>query len=609
MSLLERMDFCLKNSIKKVDNLIVNIPSYKYIQNDQQIDLSESKICTLIGGNGAGKSTLLESIFSNYIDLENSLRDDEDTNLNHSLRCIAFSSGQNELFSKIFNDYEKNAKRYKREDDQTIRSFYFDYWWSRLLIFFATSLKDDGLVRRYLQEKNYLDEVGNVDTSTYLEFGLRVRKPIVEKIKSELLREEGGNFLENPLYRSLYIRYLEKLVNHTLNKNNDFTDRDSFDRIVSTTVVFQAEFVNEVLGNNVNEIFSFISRASTSWLSNFKLKDIALYFKNDLELDQLSDGEYQLLSIYAMIDLFDDENTIFLFDEVDSHLHYKNLHKLWNTLKGIEGKAITTTHISESILNNDFSSIAYIEDGKIESSLTAREIFGRLSHLTGQTKYEYKIASKIKHIALLDDEVDWIIFKKLAAKKAGDRALGVLNKVVPYKRSSSFNTTTEVFGRGKLEFVKEFKAQNNSQEITTKNFFLICDRDLLPLTQIDDSLSVNINNNYSDLRRWNSTNTYLKSWRMLEIENYLLSKTMLANYNKLDDLIFQLPQVNFDNLTVCDESEDLRMYDAKNILHPLYKDGGFDESKLDKIIDKIPANEISEDIVTMYEFIKDKVDN
>ena len=42
-----------------------------------------------------------------------------------------------------------------------------------------------------------------------------------------------------------------------------------------------------------------------------------LLIKNDLEFQQLSDGEYQLLSIYALIDLFDEVDTVFLLDEVD----------------------------------------------------------------------------------------------------------------------------------------------------------------------------------------------------------------------------------------------------------------------------------------------------
>ena len=132
----------------------------------------------------------------------------------------------------------------------------------------------------------------------------------------------------------------------------------------------------------------------------------------------------------------------------------------------------------------------------------------------------------------------------------------------------------------------------------------------MPLTQIDNTdLSVNINNAYNDFKTVGTTKTYLHSWRMLEIENYLLSRTMLDYYGKFEDFKNQLVGVNFDGITTFDESEDLRTYDAKAILHPLYKDGGFDEVKLDEVIDKIPTNEISEDIVKMYEFIKTKVED
>ncbi len=40
--------------------MIVEILSYKYIDESQKIDLSTIRISTLIGENGSGKSTLLE---------------------------------------------------------------------------------------------------------------------------------------------------------------------------------------------------------------------------------------------------------------------------------------------------------------------------------------------------------------------------------------------------------------------------------------------------------------------------------------------------------------------------------------------------------------------
>lgn len=572
--------------------MTINIPAYKYIQNEQNINFLNGNICTLIGENGSGKSTILESIFNKYIE-----EDDK--------KVICFTSGQNELFYSIFNKHKQQSNKFKPDENNIINSFYFDYWWVRFLVFFAVTIKRNGKVKQYFDEKNY-------DLSSLsIDFKFRVRKPYINQIKNELQRESSGEFAIESKRRTIHYNLLLKLINEKINADYDFDEIDN--NIVKRTISLNITEARNILGNEANKVFTFLSHSTMGWLSNIEIESCGLYLQQnsrELEFEQLSDGEYQLLSIYALIDLFDSENTIFLFDEIDSHLHFSNINKLWNILKTISGKVITTTHISESILKNNYDSLHCINNGKIEDSLTATEVFKRLSNITGQKKYEYKIASKIKNIALLDDEVDWKIFKKLAVKKISSEVSQVLDKITPYKRTSSFNTTGEIFGKGKLEFVKEFKEQNNGNIIETKNIFLICDRDILPLTQINhQDLSVNIDATYNSFRMFGTTKIYLHSWRMLEIENYLLSKTMLQHYGKLEEITRNLPSVNFDSITIFDESEDLRTYDAKTILHPLYKANGFDEVKLDEIIDRIPSNEISEDIVKMYEFIKSKVES
>ncbi len=606
--------------------MIIDIPRYKYIQDDQTIDLSTTNICTLIGSNGSGKSTLLESIFSNYIDKENELRgNDVIENINQSLRCIVFSSGQNELFSEIFNNYDKNARRYNREDEQTIRSFYFDYWWSRLLIFFATSFKKDGLVRTYLRENNYIDELNEKDNSSYISFSFRVRKPMTDRIIKEHNREEGGAYIDNSLIRSLYIKYLEKIIKKTIDSEYSFREKESIKRIVSRGIELKANEVKDVLGIEIDEIFTFIARASSSWLSNFNLEDIGFYFKNDLEFDQLSDGEYQLLSIYAMIDLFDTENTIFLLDEVDSHLHYENINKLWDTLKNINGKVVTTTHISESILNNDFSSISYIEKGKIINDLVPKKILEKLSNIVNQTKFIYQISSKLNYLVLIDDESDWEIFKELVKRKIGSEAMGVLNKITPIKETSSYNSDFQLFGNEKIEFIKNIKNYTISHNIKLKYIFMICDKDEYNLTNINDDLQCKVTDKLrpyiNEIKEFNNSQTksYLLSWKRREILHYMISYSMLKYYDKLNELEVIADYVvsdtsinkNFDNdnnirftskenvkfikMLMCKESGDV---DADNWT---------DYDKVREVISKIPSEEISDDIVTMYNFIKSKV--
>lgn len=588
----------------------VKIPAYKHIEIAQHIDFNGSNICTLIGGNGSGKSTILESIFSSKIEMENAIRERGES-LKGFYRCITFTSGQNELFSKIFSEYEKSAARYKSLAGYLdgISSFYFDYWWVKLLIFFATSLKSGGLVRNYLKEHGYIDIEDNSDNSTYLKCGFRVRKYLTDKIIEEHNTEESkGVLVENRLLGSLYIGYLEKIINAKIDPDYSFSDRDSIRNIISTGIMIEAHEAKAIFGADVEKIFAFFARATGPRLSNFDLEGISLFFKNGLELRDLSDGEYQLLAIYALIDLFDNPYTIFLLDEVDSHLHHLNINNLWNTLNLIQGKVITTSHLSGTILKNEYASIKFVENGKINENATAREIFSHIQELTKEDDYYLKLLSKVRYIVLLDDEIDWLIFKELASKKIGEEAKLILSKVTPYKRHSSFNTSTEIFGHGKLKFIESFIKVNKQAELVTQHIFCICDRDELPLTQIADNLEVLIHNDYKNQLRNFPVKSHLLSWKRREIENYLLSKTVLTKVGEYERLKQELPQVHFDNLSNFDASEDLRKYDSKALLHPLYKNNGFDYTKLVELIAKIPPEEISEDIVLMYDFIKDKVE-
>ncbi len=608
--------------------MIIEIPRYKNIEIAQEINFDTSNIRTLIGGNGAGKSTLLESIFSNYIDKENELREnDEIDNVNENLRCITFSSGQNELFSEIFDSYEKNAKRYNREDEQTIRSFYFDYWWSRLLVFFSTSLKKNGLVRQYLRENNYIDELNEQDISSYISLNFKVRKPFSDKIINEHDREETGEYINNSLIRSLYVKYLEKIIRNKINPNYSFRDKETITRIVSQRIKLRANEVKDILGIQIDEIFTFIARASSSWLYNFQLEDISINFKNNLELAQLSDGEYQLLSIYAIIDLFDNENTIFLLDEVDSHLHYKNLNKLWDVLKSVSGKVITTTHISESILHNDFSEISYIEGGRILNDLVPKKILEKLSNIVNQEKFIYQISSKLNYIVLIDDEADWEIFKELAKIKIGHEVLDVLNQIIVIKETSSWNSDFQLFGDKKIQFVESIKEYTTSHDVNLKHIFMICDQDEYSLTNINENMQCivteKLRHRLDEIKVFNSnrTKSHLLSWRRREILHYMISYSMLKEYGKLDDLARIANYVisdsyinnNFDNDSNVKTTSKENVKFIKKLMCKengnIEDDNWTDYVKIIEVISKIPPAEISGDIIKMYEFIKSKVEN
>lgn len=591
------------------------IPSNKIYNHPQTLQL-DSSVMTFVGENGCGKSAILESIFAKYLD----------DNQNET-RLITFSSGNNESFSSIFQDSIRRKQRFvinnfddEEKFENAINAFYFDENWVRFLVFFATALKRDGKVIEFLKLNNLVDvNDQGVDITTKIGFPFRVRKYYNDKIINALRQEaEDLEYVAKSIRRTFFHQYLTKLTEHIHSNEFDFEEENS--RIVKSWKWFKAEDAAIILGTDTNKIFSFLAWASL--YDNFIFRnECGLYFKNGLELNHLSDGEHQLLAIYALIDLFDSENSLFLLDEVDSHLYYRNIQKLWNVFGSISGKVITTTHSADSIILNEFSNIKLVEKGKIENDIVANKILDRLESLSAGGNYKLTVAAKVKYLALVEDYFDWFIFTELCKKKVPDFDLNVMQQIHYIKCSSGFYNNGQVFGDSKIKWVNSFN--NHNSDSATKSVFLLCDRDNLPIQDIQNSgWVINAQNiqrpNRIQLKgSGNNRFAYLMSWKRREIENYLLSFTMLSVHGKLNEINHELSQAQqLQAHSPCD-NDGVRNLDVKNKLQSLYlKDGlvnipadesGVDYNKLSEIISEIPADEISEDILNVYNFIKGKI--
>jgi ABC-type multidrug transport system ATPase subunit len=584
--------------------MIVEIPSYKYIDVSQEIDLSTIKISTLIGENGSGKSTLLESVFKNYTG-----------------KIISFSSGQNELFTNIYNEIKRNTfKKFQsiNTDSEEIKKYHFDYDYSRVLIFIALSLKN-GIVRKYLIENQYINSSLS-NTSLNIEFEL---PEYYLTAYNDARKKEEKEPEHNSIIKTYIHKYIERIIEKKIHSEYDF------DKVIKkNNLTLTSDDLLSIFDEKDSwKIFTFISLTNNSAIPIFNYRNSKLLIKNDLEFQQLSDGEYQLLSIYALIDLFDEVDTVFLLDEVDSHLHFNNISKLWNILKTISGKVITTTHISESILNNDFNSISYIEKGKIVNNLVPKKVLEKISNVVNQEKFIYQICSKLENIVLIDDESDWEIFKELAKIKIGEEAITFLKDIVAIKETSSYNSDFQLFGNEKIEFTKNIKAYSVDNTINLKNIFMICDLDEYQITNINPNHQCLITEKlkpYIDkIQKFNhnQTKAYLLSWKRREILHYMISYSMLKEYNKLEELKNIATYINgeeyinnnFDNDSNIKTTSKANVKFIKQLMSKengdVDADNWTDYDKLKQIIDKIPASEISEDIKTMYEFIKSKVEN
>lgn len=587
---------------------------------DQQQNLMINKVATLIGENGSGKSSILQSVFEARLNKR----------AHQNLNVVCFSSGQNENYSEKFSGYLRRERQAGR--GLGLECMYFDKPWSKLLIFLATSIKRTGKVRSFLRERGYVteSEQGEDDQSTCLKCAFKIDKNYVNRVQDALKREEKGEV--NTLRSTPYFRSLDSFISTLYLRDYEFeepirkrTIEIFADRLVDISFDFprQAQAgeedaeAGEVNAQAQNTAFdpevSFFTQAADN---NYFIdkQGYKLLFKGGIELDQLSDGEYQLLFLYALIDLFDAPDTLFLLDEADSHLHYKNVEKLWSLLHGIQGNAITTTHLLDSISakENRIEHLKVVESGRINDDNKIKQLINRLSVLSRAKSVEFEVCGKLPNIALLDDYNDWVIFTRLAARAGLD--IDRLSTVHAMKKSSSYASANETFGKGKVNWLHGLSEIDSP--LITSRIFLICDRDEAALEwNANDGVQVNgrIYNDLLNAVKWprgNKVSPYLLAWKRREIKNYLLSHTALSNNNALE-------QVNNGDIALRNhlkpdkpgDNDDIRRLNAKGVIDPLIntEGAGLDIEKLQAYIDLIPLEEISEDITNMYNFITGKL--
>lgn len=585
--------------------MVIEINSNKLCTERQTIDLTNNRVLTLVGENGCGKSSILEEIFKQSVQLNDKT-------------VVCFSSGQNETYSTIYLPYISNARNIVRKKDDAdilglddIKTFFFSYDWSKLLVFFASILKKDGLTHNFLKEK-YIDiNEHNEDISSLLSFSFEVGQVYINAI-AEALKKEETDFEIPTLRKTKFHQILEKLVTSKISADYEFDNT-----LRNSRVEINGSDVIQIFGRNKTDIFSFFSVATANDYF-IDIKETELKFKNALSIKELSDGEFQLLAIYSIIDLFDSANTLFLLDEIDSHLYYKNIVNVWRTLNQINGKLITTSHISDSLVQNNYNSLKIVEKGKIVSDCIANELVDRLKNLSNSNEYYYKIASKISFIALVEDESDWIIFKELAKIKLGQNYDEIkINKIQIIKCSSGYSSQSERLGKAKVNWVENFIKVNSSFD--TQSIFLICDRDDFTINDfhLNGVEIIGAHRYRKDFGERNKSKAYLLAWKRKQIENYLLSFSMLSNQGKLADINIELAapyQLIANNPMDIRQVQDLEI---KSKIQTIYVNNGqfrtannpegVDLNLLKSAISQVPATEISEDIENMYNFIVSKI--
>lgn len=576
----------------------IKLPKNTLYDNEQ--DINFERITVLIGENGAGKSSILQSIFQNRLQ----------HNCVPEMKVVCFSSGQNEKYSGYFSSYlakERQANRGLRLD-----CCYYDKTWSKLLIFIATIAKEHGKVRSFLLKNDYitLSENGKQDLTSTLKATVQVNPAYVNRVQMALDKQAEGD--NDTLRDSAYHRTLESFINTIVDSDYDFEHPLDARTIILSNKNFYNPSFKEAEDEFFDSIVTFFTQAADN--DYFIVKpSMELTFKEGIELNDVSDGEYQLLFLYALIDLFDSDNTLFLLDEVDSHLHYKNIENLWETLHKIKGNAWTTTHLLDSITSpkHHIENLKVVEKGLIQENNKVKAIIDRLSVLSWIESIQFDICSKLEHIVLMDDYNDWEIFRQLATRKGlnTDRLLSIQS----FKKSSGYGNIAEEFGKAKFDWVRSLLSHKSRGSRATRVIFLICDKDEAAI-EIDSQTGVVVKGEcfkkqIKSLETNNNIKIFLLAWQRREIKNYLLSYTALTKHKLLKKVNnSELARKDYLKKDMPGDNDGIRRLKVKDYITKLIDTTGLglDAKKLRSYINEIPASEISVDIVNMYNFLVGK---
>jgi ABC-type multidrug transport system ATPase subunit len=579
--------------------------------------LEFDKIAAFIGGNGSGKSSILKSIFDEKLKPGSTLYQD--------YKIVCFSSGQNESYSERFSRYLNIERKDKRA--LSLDCFYYDKSLAKLLIFLTTTSNQNGLVRTFLKHNSYIIESDfEEDETTKISFDVKVDKAYTNLVKQAHETEAKGN--SDVITNKPYHQTLSNFINTLVDGSYDFSEPLELKTIqLSQSDISNVSFETDEQTSFDSKIMFFTQAADNDYFivkSSFDIQFVKIIENKEnetLRLEDLSDGEYQLLFLYALVDLFDRENTLFLFDEADSHLHYKNINNLWSTFQNISGKVITTTHLLDSISRAGIDRLKVVEKGEIKTGEKINYLASRLGELSEINNTKLKAMSIAENIVFMDDEDDWVIFKFLAIRKLAATPDEVKNmelffsKFVVIKQESGFEKNTQVFGDKKLKRLANFTDYLEGHPHKTNNVYLICDRDEFPLTNIGTA-KCNLLVQPRGIQKFNNNNliSHLLSWKRREIKHYLICPSVL--HESIEYLSDAFNLGNRSRLAFGfsgDYSTDGRYNDTlasvesdliKDVIDPYIKiDIGFCANKTQELVNLIPKEEISKDIVDMYNYL------
>ena len=371
---------------------------------DVSLENNTSGVMAFIGNNGSGKSNLLEAISAIFKHLYD--KKEKDIPFNFSLTYIIGSS-------KDIVKITKKGSSVTTEINSQSKSDPYNYLPKQIVAIYSG--EEDRLWKKYYLPtyQEYIAKIG-VETYNNMPKMLYINKfywhisllclllnqfnNLEDTFCSEILGVENTNSIKFSFNKANYKSYKDSIVKQFISK----IDKKQEYTLEELRTIIEQE------GYTLIDVYKFFYIAFTP--ANQKmLQDIVIKYNNEnLEIEDFSEGEKKMILIKAALEFAAQEDSLFILDEPDAHIHLSNKMQIKKVLEEYEQnrQVIITTHSPTLTDCLDNESIYMLDRGKLISAEKQKVLENISGEFWNRFQQNTFISSKSPIILLVEGKTD-----------------------------------------------------------------------------------------------------------------------------------------------------------------------------------------------------------
>lgn len=545
----------------KIKKLIIK--NYKNLNLEMHND---SSVIALIGNNGSGKSNVLEALSIIFFNLYN--RKEKDIPFNFDLEYI-IGSANNAI--KV----EKINSSVKIFVDGNSRADCYAYLPKQITAIYSG--EEDRLRKKFFEpfHKSFVTNINKVNSSSRFEtYSVLPKMLYVDKeywhisLLCLLLSNEDSNvtFCKDILGIKKINTIKFEFQNSNIENYNDSRVKDFI-----STINKKEEYTIDELRDKLELLYSweevykylYISYAIEKW--RFIENIIIKYNDENLEIEDFSEGEKKMLLIKAALEFAGLEDSIFILDEPDAHIHLNNKIQIKKVFEKYDQnrQVIITTHSPTLTESLEEDSLFMLNAGNLVSEGKQKVMENISGEYWNKIQQNAFLSSKKPIILLVEGKHDKEHITNAYNALKNDYKdlefdvfkLNTETNIQPFLRGlyeSDFESNKLYIGIYDREekILKDFKNPKNFTLIEGKNFYKILESDKP------------------------NTNHFVTTLPEIEDKKCDCSIEMMFEYDKWE-IAYQSAVINSigktKNKSIKKYSEDI-LNDAKNLLAANSKD-------------------------------------